>query len=463
MRMEPSTSFSSSSSCSSSRILVDNNIIQEEETLACVSAAPEIPKEPMEFLARAWSLGPLELSKALPPLTPHSKDNDSTLAELNSNNKARDSSPPVMNSFTFGSGLTSQLVLDHILSQSDSSSPPKMTTTPSSLSSSGRLSESSSDPLITAKRTRSLPGSPPRQTFARSFNRVKPPLRGKTVGRWLKDMKEKKKEEGRVQNAQVHAAMSVAGVAAAVAAIAAATAANSGNDGQSQTSMAVASAASLVAAECVEVAESMGADRQQLASVVKSAVNVKTTGDIMTLTAGAATALRGAAILKARTLKDVWNNAYVIPFEKGTNQTTSFSGELAPDCHDSDTRIQDILARGGELLKRTRKGILHLKVVCAYIKHGQVMVKLESKHMGGTYTKKKKSIVFEVCKDIPAWPGRELSKGGEHQRYFGLKTDRGLIQFECKNEKVHQLWTDGISKLLSMAQPLSLTQPRKLT
>lgn len=405
----------------------------------------------------------MELSKASAPLHPHGKDNDSTLAQQNSNKEARDSAPPVMNSFTFGSRVTSQLVLDHILSQSDSSSPPTITTTPSSLSSSGRLSESSSDPLITAKRTRSLPGSPPRQTFARSFNPIKPPMRGKTVGRWLKDMKEKKKEEGRVQNAQVHAAMSVAGVAAAVAAIAAATAANSGNDGQSQTSMAVASAASLVAAECVEVAESMGADRQQLSSVVNSAVNVKTAGDIMTLTAGAATALRGAAILKARTVKDVWNNAYVIPYEKGANQTTSFSGELSPECHDSDTRIQDLLARGGELLKRTRKGILHWKVVHAYIKQGQVIVKLKSKHMGGTYTKKKKSIVFDVCKDIPAWPGREFSEGGEHKRYFGLKTDRGLIQFECKNEKEHQVWTDGISKLLSMTQPLSLTQLRNLT
>lgn len=275
--------------------------------------------------------------------------------------------------------------------------------------------------------------------------------------------REKKKEEGRVQNAQVHASMSVAGVAAAIAAIAAATAGNSGSDGQSQTSIAVASAASLVATECVKVAESMGADRQHLASVVNSAVNVKTAGDIMTLTAGAATALRGAAILKTRTLKDVRNNASVIPYEKGGNQTASFNGELAPDCHESDTRIQDFLARGGELLKRTRKGMLHWKMVHAYIKQGQVMVKLKSKHMGGTYTKKKKSVVSEVCKDIPAWPGRELLEGGEHKRYFGLRTERGLIQFECTNENAHQIWTDGISKLLSMTQPLPLTQPRNLT
>lgn len=115
---------------------------------------------------------------------------------------------------------------------------------------------------------------------------------GKTVGRWLKDRREKKKEETRAQNAQLHAAVSVAGVAAAVAAIAAATAASSGagkDEQMAKTDMAVASAATLVAAQCVEAAEAMGAEREHLASVLSSAVNVRSAGDIMTLTAAAAT------------------------------------------------------------------------------------------------------------------------------------------------------------------------------
>ena len=53
--------------------------------------------------------------------------------------------------------------------------------------------------------------------------------------------------------------------------------------------MAVASAATLVAAQCVEAAEVMGAERDHLASVLSNAVNVKSAGDIMTLTAAAAT------------------------------------------------------------------------------------------------------------------------------------------------------------------------------
>lgn len=118
------------------------------------------------------------------------------------------------------------------------------------------------------------------------------PCRGstKTVGRWLKDRKEKKKAETRAQNAQLHASISVAGVAAAVAAIAAATATGCGKDDRAaRTDMAVASAATLIAAQCVEAAESTGAERELLASVISSAVNVRTPSDIVTLTAAAAT------------------------------------------------------------------------------------------------------------------------------------------------------------------------------
>jgi hypothetical protein len=133
--------------------------------------------------------------------------------------------------------------------------------------------------------------------YCRAASTPKPQMyRGgnKTVGRWLKDRKEKKKEETRAHNAQVHAAVSVAAVAAAVAAVAAATAAASGSgkdDRAARTDMAMASAATLVAAQCVEAAESMGAEREHLEAVIGSAVNVRTPGDIVTVTAAAATGL----------------------------------------------------------------------------------------------------------------------------------------------------------------------------
>ncbi|KAK9989496.1 hypothetical protein SO802_029735 [Lithocarpus litseifolius] len=285
---------------------------------------------------------------------------------------------------------------------------------------------------------------------------------GKTVGRWLKDRREKKKEETRAQNAQLHAAVSVAGVAAAVAAIAAATSGAGKDEVMAKTDMAVASAATLVAAHCVEAAEAMGAEREHLASVVGSAVNVRSAGDIMTLTAAAATALRGAATLKARALKEVWNTAAVIQVEKGMgvpsngsngNSNSSYSGELVPEENFLGICSRELLARGCEILKRTRKGDLHWKVVSVYINRlNQVMLKMKSRHVAGTITKKKKNQVLEVIKDMPAWPGRHLLEGGEHRRYFGLKTVmRGVVEFECKNQREYDIWTQGVSRLLTIA------------
>ncbi|CAH9081148.1 unnamed protein product [Cuscuta europaea] len=76
---------------------------------------------------------------------------------------------------------------------------------------------------------------------------------------------------------------------------------------------------------------------------------------------------------------------------------------------------------------------------------------MKSKHVANTITKKKKNVVLEVCKDVQAWPGRHLFEGGQHFRYFGLRTQvRGLVEFECKNHKEYEMWTQGVSRLLSV-------------
>ena len=77
------------------------------------------------------------------------------------------------------------------------------------------------------------------------------------------------------------------------------------------------------------------------------------------------TALRGAATLKARVLKEMWNVSAVIPVDKGMrvaencsngNSNSSFSGELVPEDNFLGICSREFLARGCELLKRTRKG-----------------------------------------------------------------------------------------------------------
>lgn len=122
-----------------------------------------------------------------------------------------------------------------------------------------------------------------------------------TIGKWFhhrefvggKVSGVRKRDKARVENAHLHTAVSIASLATAIAAVTA-----SGNkDGftGSKMSSALASASELLASHCVELAELSGASHDRVVTAVRSAVDVRGPGDLLTLTAAAAT---GKLIIK---------------------------------------------------------------------------------------------------------------------------------------------------------------------
>ncbi|KAK1653872.1 hypothetical protein QYE76_071677 [Lolium multiflorum] len=336
---------------------------------------PQTPMEPMEYLSRSWSVSAEEISKAL---------------LLNGGNKR------------------SFFAANHLLQQT---------------------TEASHALVVPAASSHQIR----QQHLDATTNSISPHRHSNPATKWLFQHKETagrakhgRKEKARADRAQVHAMVSVAQVSAAVAAVTAATCCDSQD---SKIAAAMVSATKLLASHCAEAAQLAGAGHEQVSSAVRSAVGVASPGDLMTLTAAAATALRGAATMKKRVQRETRSNASVLPYEKAPSWSL------------------DIWCKEGKLLKRTRKGDLHKRRVSIYInKKSQVILKLKSKHIGGALSKNSKSVVYGVYSEPPEWT--EPGKGSPETCCFGLSTAQGLVEFKCETSTSKQNWVHGVQNLL---------------
>uniref|UniRef100_M8C577 Uncharacterized protein n=1 Tax=Aegilops tauschii TaxID=37682 RepID=M8C577_AEGTA len=159
--------------------------------------------------------------------------------------------------------------------------------------------------------------------------------------------------------------------------------------------------------------------------------------------AGAATALRGAAMLRARLHKEI--------------QATALPGDAGRAASERDISPLIFVSRGGELLKRTRQGILHWKLVTAYIDPNfQVIIKMKSAHMAGTFIKTKKCVVADVRAEVAAWAGREVEEGARRRGYFGVRTEERMIEFECRSRQEQHKWVQGITEMLNRRDNMNM-------
>ncbi|CAD5186929.1 unnamed protein product [Musa acuminata subsp. malaccensis] len=258
-----------------------------------------------------------------------------------------------------------------------------------------------------------------------------------SIRKWLKEMKQKRKEEERLQRAEVHAAISVAGVAAALAAIAAENL--EANQHKSLRDTAVASAAALVAAQCAQVAEAAGAKREQISSAIDAAATATDAANIFTLTAAAATSMKGAATLRGR---------------QGQRQKTKGSSPalLCDDFGFDLGRCRASLAKGDEILVATEDGKCRLRSVSAILnRDAKVVLRIKKTNALMVFSTAKESVVYELDTN----PLEEPKKEADGSYCIGMQTSQGKIELKTDDYVQCKKWLTTINHMLMLSSTLS--------
>ncbi|CAN6870587.1 hypothetical protein HID58_088151 [Brassica napus] len=264
-----------------------------------------------------------------------------------------------------------------------------------------------------------------------------------SIKKWWKEIKAKRKEEVRLQRAEVHAAVSLAGLAAALAAVASENAEKDGGNNRPNTKeTAVVSAAAVVAAQCAQMAETMGANRDQLSTVIGSAMTGISVSEILALTASATTSLKGAATLKARrscNINRLNGSAPVLPIEE--------SSELPPEFD----KNRYLLAQGTDLFVETPDaGDFKARTVSIVLnKEGKVILKMKKHNLLRT---KKECVVTNVHVELYKDSESENNNIEDTCYLIVLKTNRGAMKLDMADDySRYKTWIATIQHMLALS------------
>ncbi|KAG6495310.1 VAN3-binding protein-like [Zingiber officinale] len=264
------------------------------------------------------------------------------------------------------------------------------------------------------------------------------PWKGVSIRKWLKEVKQIRKEEERLHKAEVHAAVSVAGLAAALAAIAAENL--DAAQHKSVKDKAVASAAALVAAQCAQIAEATGAKQEQISSAISEAVASSDPTDILTLTAATATSLRGAATLRGR------HGHIEKPNETSQTQHSNEFGFEFGRCRAS-------LAKGDEILVVTENGKKRrFRSVSAILnREGKVILRIKKINLLMIFSPGKESVVNELETN----PIEEPEMGADGSYCISMQTSQGKIELKIYDYVQYKKWITTMNHMLMLSSTLS--------
>ncbi|XP_039117518.1 VAN3-binding protein-like [Dioscorea cayenensis subsp. rotundata] len=244
-----------------------------------------------------------------------------------------------------------------------------------------------------------------------------------SIKKWIKEIKQKRKEKDRLKRAEVHAAISVARLSASLAAIAAEnTVSNTINNSKEN---AVAAAAALIAKHCATVAETIGAPHDHLASEINNAIIATDANNLLTLTAAAATSLKGAATLKG----------------------------IRP--HDFDFgRCRSSLAKGEELIVHAMDGKWKIRLVSVVLnRDAKVILRMRKTSILMSLSNAHECVVYDMKTEMV---DEEVINKDENSFYcVDMSTSDGKIELKIKDYVQFKKWSMTINQMLMLSTTFS--------